>query len=62
MAKNEHKIGFFFKWCFDRVMALIGLIVLFLPLLLIAILIKTIRMIGLAHPVDHRLLHDGLDR
>ena len=40
MAKNEHKIGFFFKWCFDRIVALVGLIVLFFPLLVIAILIK----------------------
>ena len=40
MEKNKHKIGFFFKWCFDRIMALIGLIVLFLPLLIIGILIK----------------------
>ena len=40
MEKNKHKIGFFFKWCFDRIVALIGLIVLFLPLLVIAILIK----------------------
>lgn len=40
MAKNKHNIGFFFKWCFDRFMALIGLLVLFLPLLIIGILIK----------------------
>ena len=40
MAKNNHKIGFFFKWCFDRIAALAGLVVLFLPLLVIAILIK----------------------
>jgi lipopolysaccharide/colanic/teichoic acid biosynthesis glycosyltransferase len=40
VAKNEHKIGFFFKWCFDRIVALVGLVVLFLPLLAIAILIK----------------------
>ena len=40
MERNEHRIGFFFKWCFDRIVALIGLIVLFLPLLVIAILIK----------------------
>ena len=40
MAKNEHKIGFFLKWCFDRVAALVGLVVLFLPLLFIAVLIK----------------------
>ena len=40
MAKNKHKIGFFFKWCFDRVVALVGLILLFVPLLVIAILIK----------------------
>ena len=40
MAKNEHKIGFFFKWCFDRTIALLGLIVLFIPLLVIGILIK----------------------
>ncbi len=40
MEKNRHRIGFFFKWCFDRFMALIGLLVLFLPLLIIGILIK----------------------
>ena len=40
MEKNKHIIGFFFKWCFDRIVALIGLVVLFLPLLVIAILIK----------------------
>ncbi len=40
MVKNEHKIGFFFKWCFDRIVALFGLIVLFVPLLIIALLIK----------------------
>ena len=40
MEKNSHKIGFICKWCFDRIVALIGLIVLFLPLLVIAILIK----------------------
>ena len=40
MEKNKHTIGFFFKWCFDRIVALVGLIVLFLPLLVIAILIK----------------------
>lgn len=40
MDKNNHRIGFFFKWCFDRIVALIGLIVLFLPLLAIAIFIK----------------------
>ena len=40
MEKNEHKIGFFFKWCFDRIVALLGLIVLFLPLVIIGILIK----------------------
>ena len=40
MEKNSHKIGFFCKWCFDRIVALVGLIVLFLPLLVIAILIK----------------------
>ena len=40
MAKNKHNIGFFFKWCFDRIVAFFGLIVLFLPLLVIAILIK----------------------
>ena len=40
MEKNEHKIGFFFKWCFDRIVALLGLVVLFVPLLVIAILIK----------------------
>ena len=41
MAKNEHKIGFFIKWCFDRIVALIGLVMLSVPLLIIAILIKT---------------------
>lgn len=40
MAKNKHNIGFFFKWCFDRIVAFFGLVVLFLPLLVIAILIK----------------------
>ena len=40
MEKNSHKIGFICKWCFDRIVALVGLIVLFLPLLVIAILIK----------------------
>lgn len=40
MVKNERKIGFFLKWCFDRVVALVGLIVLFLPLLIVALLIK----------------------
>ena len=41
MARNKHKIGFFIKWCFDRIVALIGLVVLSVPLLVIAILIKT---------------------
>jgi len=41
VAKNEHKIGFFIKWCFDRIVALIGLVMLSVPLLVIAILIKT---------------------
>lgn len=40
MERNNHNIGFFFKWCFDHIVALCGLIVLFLPLLVIAILIK----------------------
>ena len=40
MESNRHKIGFFFKWCFDRIVALVGLVVLFLPLLVIAALIK----------------------
>ncbi len=40
MAKSEHNIGYFFKWCFDRIVALVGLVVLFLPLLIIAVLIK----------------------
>ena len=40
MGKNKHRIGFFFKWCFDRIVALVGLIMLFLPLLVIGILIK----------------------
>ncbi len=41
MERNKHTIGFFFKWCFDRIVALVGIIVLFIPLLVIAILIKT---------------------
>jgi len=40
VEQNKHRIGFFFKWCFDRIVALVGLVVLFLPLLVIAILIK----------------------
>ena len=40
MKNNKHRIGFFFKWCFDRIVALAGLVVLFLPFLVIAILIK----------------------
>ena len=40
MENNKHNIGFFFKWCFDRIVALVGLVFLFLPLLFIAILIK----------------------
>ena len=40
MVKNKHKIGFFFKWCFDRIVAFIGLYFLFLPLLVIGIIIK----------------------
>ena len=40
MESNKHIIGFFFKWCFDRIVALVGLIVLFWPLLIIGILIK----------------------
>lgn len=40
VVKNEHKIGFCFKWCFDRIVALIGLVVLFIPLIIIAIGIK----------------------
>ena len=40
MESNKHNIGFFFKWCFDRIVALVGLIVLFWPLLIIGILIK----------------------
>ncbi len=40
MESNRHKIGFFFKWCFDRIVALVGLVVLCLPLLVIAVLIK----------------------
>lgn len=40
MERNEHKIGFFFKWCFDRVVALMGLVLLFPMLFVIAILIK----------------------
>ena len=41
MARNEHQIGFLCKWCFDRVVALVGLVVLAVPLLVIAMLIKT---------------------
>ena len=41
MERNKHNIGFFFKWCFDRIVALVGLVVLFVPLLIIAVLIKT---------------------
>jgi lipopolysaccharide/colanic/teichoic acid biosynthesis glycosyltransferase len=41
VERNKHTIGFFFKWCFDRIVALVGIIVLFIPLLVIAILIKT---------------------
>lgn len=40
MEKNKHKIGFFFKWCFDRIVAFVGLVVLFLPLFVVAIMIK----------------------
>ena len=40
MANSKHNIGFFFKWCFDRIVALMGLVVLFIPLLIIAVLIK----------------------
>ena len=40
MERNKHRIGFFFKWCFDRIGALLGLVLLFLPLLIIALLIK----------------------
>ena len=40
MEKNRHNIGFFFKWCFDRIVALIGLLMLLVPLLVIAFLIK----------------------
>jgi len=40
VEKNKHKIGFFCKWCFDRIVAFLGLVVLFVPLLVIAILIK----------------------
>ena len=40
MAKSEHNIGFCFKWCFDRIMALIGLVVLSPLLLVLAVLIK----------------------
>ena len=40
MEKNRHNIGFFFKGCFDRIVALVGLLVLLVPLLVIAILIK----------------------
>ena len=58
MEKNKHKIGFFFKWCFDRIMALIGLIVLFLPLLVIAILIK-IDSKGPAFFMQRRIGKDG---
>ena len=40
MEKNKHRIGFFLKWCFDRLMALCGLIVISPVLLVLAILIK----------------------
>jgi len=40
VEKSKHVIGFFFKWCFDRIVALLGLIVLFFPLIIIGILIK----------------------
>ena len=40
MEINKHRVGFFFKWCFDRIVALLGLIVLFPILFIIAILIK----------------------
>ena len=40
MEKNKHIFGFFFKWCFDRIASLCGLIVLFPLLLVLAILIK----------------------
>ncbi len=58
MAKNEHKIGFLFKWCFDRIVALIGLVVLFIPLLVIAILIK-IDSKGPAFFMQTRIGKDG---
>lgn len=40
MERNEHRIGFFFKWCFDRIVALCGLVVLSPLLLVLALLIK----------------------
>jgi len=58
VAKNEHKIGFLFKWCFDRIVALIGLVVLFIPLLVIAILIK-IDSKGPAFFMQTRIGKDG---
>jgi len=58
VEKNKHKIGFFFKWCFDRIVALIGLVVLFIPLLVIAILIK-IDSKGPAFFMQTRIGKDG---
>ena len=58
MEKSKHTIGFFFKWCFDRIVALIGLIVLFLPLLIIAVLIK-IDSKGPVFFMQHRIGKDG---
>ena len=58
MEKNKHRLGFFFKWCFDRIVALIGLIVLILPLLVIAILIK-IDSKGPAFFMQRRIGKDG---
>jgi lipopolysaccharide/colanic/teichoic acid biosynthesis glycosyltransferase len=40
VEKNNQKIGFFFKWCFDRIVALFGLVMLSPVLLFMAILIK----------------------
>lgn len=41
--RHEHKIGFFIKWCFDRVGAFFGLLIIS-PLLLILIILHKIFM------------------
>ncbi len=40
MSNNKHIIGFALKWCFDRLTALVGLVVLSPVLLVIAIVIR----------------------